>query len=84
MWSVLDYRRLEDNTKVLVIVQSMDGVKTKTLNMTYDEFRTRAIRHYKGELIQSAFDNLSLSEREFLLTGLDEEEWNNLFGKEDE
>lgn len=33
----------------------------------------------KGDLIQNAFPFLSASEREFLMTGIDEGEWDTLF-----
>ena len=33
-----------------------------------------------GELIQKAMPNLSADEREFLMTGITAEEWENTFG----
>ena len=36
-------------------------------------------RHITGELIQEIFPGLSAGDREFILTGITDEEWNNLF-----
>ncbi len=34
-----------------------------------------------GELIQRAFPNLSADEREFIMSGITKEEWDELFGE---
>jgi hypothetical protein len=41
-------------------------------------------RHITGELIQEIFPDLSASDREFILTGITDEEWNNLFEEDDD
>jgi len=38
----------------------------------------------RGALIQDAFPQLSASAREFILTGMTDEEWDELFGDEPE
>jgi hypothetical protein len=38
----------------------------------------------KGELIQRAFPHLTNAQREFILTGMTNEEWTAVFGDEDE
>jgi hypothetical protein len=53
--------------------------RTKELDVTEEQFRSLE----NGLLIQDAFPNLTLSDREFLMTGIVEEEWNDMF-KEDE
>jgi hypothetical protein len=35
--------------------------------------------YIKGALLQNAFPNLSPSDREFIKTGITDEEWNELF-----
>lgn len=35
-----------------------------------------------GVLIQNAFPQLSASDREFILTGISDDEWDELFGEE--
>lgn len=37
-----------------------------------------------GALIQNAFPNLTANEREFIMTGVTAEEWDETFGKDDE
>lgn len=37
-----------------------------------------------GQVIQVAFSNLSDSEREFILTGITPEKWNEIFSEEEE
>lgn len=49
----------------------------KTLKITRTQFLAWQI---DGFLIQEAMPLLSASEREFLLTGATDEEWNNTFG----
>ena len=36
----------------------------------------------EGELAQNAFPNLDASEREFLMTGITAEEWDDMFSEE--
>jgi hypothetical protein len=36
----------------------------------------------EGLLIQDAFPNVSMMDREFILTGMTEEDWKNVFGEE--
>lgn len=49
--------------------------RTKDLPIT----QAQLDRWDKGELIQNVFPNLSADDREFLITGMTEEEWNDLF-----
>jgi hypothetical protein len=50
------------------------------LNITPDQIE----RWQAGELIQNAMPNLSIEEREFLMTGTTPEEWKAVFGDEDD
>ena len=52
---------------------------TMDLNVTTEEIK----RWQGGELIQNVWPNLTPSEREFLKTGITDEEWNNTFGNEE-
>ena len=36
-----------------------------------------------GELVQNAFPQLTPDEREFIMTGVTEDEWNRAFGEEE-
>lgn len=56
--------------------------KTRTLDLPVTE---EQIDNYliKGMLIQEAFPNLTPDQREFIMTGITDEEWNETF-KDDE
>lgn len=41
------------------------------------------IRWKSGELAQRVFPHLSMAEREFLITGMTPEEWDELYGDEE-
>jgi len=50
-----------------------------------DEFDKRLIAWQTGKLlIQEAFPEISPSAREFIMTGLTQEEWDNMLGRNDE
>ena len=56
----------------------ISGVEhTMDLDITEDQIR----RWRAGEPIQRAFSNLTPSQREFLMTGITEEEWESIFGQ---
>jgi len=59
----------------------LSGIETtKTLDVTqqqYDDW-------IAGALIQNAMPDLSASDREWLMTGIHEVEWDNVFGDENE
>ena len=40
-------------------------------------------KYHQGELIQNAFPELSVSEREFIMTGMTDDEWNEQMGDEE-
>ena len=47
-----------------------------------EEFDRRLTMWKRGYLIQEAFPELSLNAREFIMTGITEEEWNKEFSDE--
>lgn len=55
-----------------------------TLNMTPMEFHLCAENWAKGALIQDAFPMLNADEREFIKTGITSEEWEAMFGHEED
>tara|TARA_B110000503_G_C7165715_1_gene421823 strand:- start:2119 stop:2397 length:279 start_codon:yes stop_codon:yes gene_type:complete len=55
---------------------------TRTLDL--DITQHQLIDYEKGMKIQYAFPNLTVSEREFFMTGITEDEWNALFPEEDD
>lgn len=53
---------------------------TSTLSLTDDQYS----RWLGGELIQYALPHLNDDEREFLISGITPEEWNEEFGKDED
>jgi len=56
--------------------------KINTLDLDITE--EQITRYNRGELIQVAFPNLTAPEREFILTGYTAEDWETIFGSEEE
>ena len=52
--------------------------RTKDILVTEDQLA----RWQAGELIQNAMPNLSASDREFIMTGITDEEWDQEFGED--
>lgn len=67
---------------MLITRTSMFTGKTHTININCTEKQLKSY-YEDGLLIQDAFPNLSASAREFIKTGVTEEEWNETFGNED-
>ena len=68
---------MENKTMALQITRTsmLSGIdRTKTFDITYDQYYAW---YTEGELIQNAMPNLSASEREFIMTGMTDEEWND-------
>jgi hypothetical protein len=61
---------------------SFTGI-TRTMDLFgVTEAQMRAFEN--GALVQRAFPQLTSAEREFILTGITDDEWNTVFGKEDD
>jgi hypothetical protein len=62
--------------------KSMVSGKLRTLDLpiTIDQ----VIEYEDGALIQDAFPNLTDSQREFILTGITDDEWNKTFPEDEE
>ena len=73
---------MENKTMALQITRTsmLTGIdRTKTFDITYDQYYAW---YTEGELIQNAMPNLSASDREFIMTGMTDEEWNALSSAE--
>lgn len=66
------------------ISQYSGKANTMTLNITPEAFREGQIKREAGVLIQDAFPFLTPAEREFLLSGMTDQEWQDCFGNEEE
>lgn len=54
--------------------------RSKELNITPEQI----IDYENGALVQDAFPNLTSSEREFFMTGITDEEWEEAFREDEE
>ena len=59
------------------------AINTIELPMSEEAFQEAHAAWKDGELIQNAFPNLTPAQREFILTGCTEDEWNKLWGEDD-
>jgi len=76
----------EKNT-LLCRICDLDGfVRLMEIPMPYKEFVIRRKQWWLGKLIQTVFNDLTVHQREFIMTGIPPEVWNKLFnkGKKDE
>jgi hypothetical protein len=55
-------------------------VRERNLDITEEQLN----RFFSGELIQKCFPNLSVGDREFILSGITEEEWDTTFSDSEE
>jgi len=61
---------------------SLSGVEhTIDIDITEEEFQRVEMRFFTKELIQNINPNVSLGEREFLMTGITEKEWDETFNE---
>jgi len=65
-------------------ISSLTGIEhTLNINITEDELLRVENRRNSTELIQNIVPNLSMEDREFLMTGITNEEWIRVFGEID-
>ena len=65
-------------------ISSLTGIEhTLNINVTEDELLRVENRYNSKELIQNIVPNISMEEREFLMTGITNEEWIRVFGEID-
>lgn len=62
-----------------MIVQRRSIISGQVNTMNIDCTEEQLNRHKMGELVQDVFPNLSVEEREFLISGVTPEEWNATF-----
>ena len=59
---------------------SLTGVEhTLDIDITEEQFQRVEMRFFTKEVIQNIIPNVSLGEREFLMTGITQEEWDETF-----
>jgi len=76
---------LTENTIALTRTSNIDGAEnTCVLDCGIEDFSERLERWRAGEHIQRAFSNLPPPQREFIMSGITPEKWDELFKEEDE
>ena len=79
MHNVWTWAPFEDGVAV-----SYEGKTMVMPRLTVEQLEVRLAMWRKGMNIQDAFPMLNADEREFLMTGITPEEWDDLFGEEEE
>ena len=69
-------------TKFCEITQSTNSMNLDITQEEYNSFLSK--KPTERDNIQDIFPNLTDDEREFLITGLTPEDWNNIFSDEEE
>ena len=73
------------NTITLSRISQYSGkLNTMTLNISPEAFLEGQEKRKGGMLIQDAYPTLTPAEREFLISGMTQQEWTDCFGTEDE
>ena len=67
--------------KIAKTSQLTGKIHTLDINVTESELMRIENRRTSGELIQRIVPNLPISDREFLMTGITNEEWAGAFGE---
>lgn len=69
----------------IIKTSQISGKKSNMdIDITKEQLFRVQNRLNRNELIQNIVPNLSMDEREFLMTGITPEEWTNVFGKIEE
>ena len=67
---------------LVTMTSSISGTQaTLEINVTEEQLDRVLNRRANGELIQNIVPHLPQEEREFLISGITPQEWNNLFGE---
>ena len=69
---------------IQVTRQSVITRKINTMELTITQENLDTYETVGDILIQDAFPNLSVEQREFILSGITPQEWNDTFGEEDD
>lgn len=56
--------------------------RVRTVSVRFDQMVTAMKRYHDGQLIQDAFPFLSDADREFIMSGMSTEEWDEAFGED--
>lgn len=68
--------------KIVRISEFSGKENIKELDITSDQLNRFEHRRQTGELVQNIFPKLPPSEREFIMSGITKDEWNEMFPEE--
>jgi len=71
-------------TEITRMSQISGKCHTLEVPISWPDFVTGYNKHKRGVFIQDAFPNLAPEYREFIKTGITPDEWNEMFGEEEE
>ena len=78
-WKIIE----NDNGSItLELIDIYSRTKSCVLPMPIQDFYTSLKKMANGSKIQNAFPYFTHTQREFMLTGLDDEEWDDLMGED--
>lgn len=76
-----DIKPVDENTCALSLTDYMGNPRERVMPVSADTMQERTEKYYKGALIQHAFpDPFTANDREFMLTGMTDDEWEKLWG----
>lgn len=80
MFGAFQAKTSDDNTKTVIKALNLYNQEVEmTINIPYGIFLTQWENYANGDLIQNAFPTLSAEEREFIISGTDSKEWEEMF-----
>lgn len=83
--SVIDARKMTNESCVITAICDMDGeISHMAIPMSTAEFEDAHEAWQCGKMIQDAFPMLSAEQREFIMTGISPQKWNEMFGVDGE
>jgi hypothetical protein len=83
MPGVIAVQRHTDTSTIVTATNFEGKLNDMVIPMKMDEFLKSFGKWQAGALIQNTFPTLNGEQREFILTGTTEEEWNEMFPKEE-
>lgn len=78
-WNIIEN---DNGSTVLMLTDIYGRIKSRVLPMPIQDFYISLKKMISGSKIQNAFPYFNHTQREFMLTGLDDEEWDDLMGED--
>jgi hypothetical protein len=81
---IISFEHIPNGTRIFLMPSFFIGDEERSLDVSikYDDFLEMFKRWQDGANVQNAFSTLDADEREFLMTGMLPEEWEEMFGED--